>query len=112
MPGFQEACQLAHEHGIATRVGLHLVLTEGTPLSERMRRCRTFCDEEGKFCYVRNSRIFRLQESEKEALTEEIHAQIDQCRKHRLPLSHIDSHQHVHTEWAIGRILIRVAKEE
>ena len=35
MPAFEEACELAAEHGFQDRVGTHLNLTEGTPLTER-----------------------------------------------------------------------------
>jgi predicted glycoside hydrolase/deacetylase ChbG (UPF0249 family) len=50
--------------------------------------------------------------AEKAALAEEIRAQIRKCRSAGIPLTHIDSHHHIHTAWAVASIVIRVAKEE
>jgi hypothetical protein len=36
-PAFLEACQLAHDHRLFDRVGVHLVLTEGSPLTEAIK---------------------------------------------------------------------------
>ena len=36
--GFDEAAELAHAHGLGDRIGVHLVLTEGVPLTDAIRR--------------------------------------------------------------------------
>ncbi len=110
MPGFAEACQAAHDNKLIEHVGLHIVLTEGAPLTDGIKRCSRFCDGGGRFCYDRSQPIFKLETLEKEALGEEISAQIELCRQHGLLPTHIDSHIHVHTEFGIGKLLVRIAK--
>lgn len=112
MPEFEAACELAHEHKLTNHVGIHLVLTEGHPLTEKIRKLPRFCDKDGRFCLSRAERVFRLNADEKEALAEETKAQIAKCRKHQIPLTHLDSHSHAHEEWGIASVAIRVALEE
>lgn len=109
MPGFEEACEMSFENGLAEHVGLHLILSEGNPLSDSMKKCRRFCNEDGQFKGIGRS-LFRLSSAEREALSEEICAQIDRCREFGLPITHIDSHHHVHNQWAVAGVLLRVAK--
>jgi predicted glycoside hydrolase/deacetylase ChbG (UPF0249 family) len=111
MPGFEEACRLCYENDLADRVGLHLVLSEGFALTDAMKRCPRFCNADGRFVSDRRP-MFRLNNFEKGALAEEISAQIDRCRKFDIPLTHVDSHHHVHVEWAIAGILLGIAKEK
>lgn len=112
MPGFEEACRLAREYNLTGHIGLHFVLTEGSPLTRKILKIRRFCDQEGKFCYRRNERVFKLDPSEKDALVDEIFAQIDRCRQKGLSLTHIDSHHHVHTEWAIMQAIIHACRHK
>jgi len=112
MPAFEAACEMARRQGFAAHVGVHLVLTEGEPLSAPMRRCERFCGPDGRFCLTRKERVWRLSPSEKAAVAKELRAQIARCRRHGLSLSHADSHQHVHEEWGILAVVIRVCREE
>lgn len=112
MPGFEEACSLAFQHGFQEHVGMHLVLNEGSPLTTEIRKEKLFCTAEGGFCLSRESPIFSLTGKQKSALAAEIRGQIGRCRKQGIPVSHIDSHHHVHTEWGIGAVLIPIAREE
>jgi chitin disaccharide deacetylase len=108
MPGFEEACTLAHEKGLLAHVGTHLVLSEGQPLTERVKRCRRLSDASGSLARS-GGRAFWLTRSERDAVTEEFGAQIQRCRSEGLPVTHLDSHHHVHNEPAIGRIVIQLA---
>jgi len=110
MPGFEQACRLARDKKLLDHIGLHLVLTTGYPLTQRIRRQSLFCDSNGKFKTARR-RIIRLSASDKIALSEEIRAQISKCREFGLPITHVDSHHHVHEEWGIASILIKMMKE-
>ena len=116
MPGFEEACQLAHENKFVRSIGMHLVLDGGYPLTKKIQRSARFCDSNGQLCLGRLSgfpRTFlRLETSEKELLAEEIQAQVKKCRTYKIPLTHIDSHHHIHTVWAIASVVLRVIKEE
>lgn len=112
-PATAEAVELAHELNLSQHIGLHLVLNAGAPLSKSIRQCRRFCSEDGNFVFSREWPTFRLSNSEKSALADEIRAQIARCRQaFRLPLTHMDSHINTHTEWAVGGVLLTVAREE
>ncbi|MBM4031945.1 MAG: ChbG/HpnK family deacetylase [Planctomycetes bacterium] len=112
MPGFEEACELVRCQGLSEHVGVHLVLTSGTPLTDRMRNCPRFCDTAGRFCLVRTGRLFLLASYEKEALFEELRAQVLRCREQGVTLTHADSHKHIHVEWAIASAAMRVCRAE
>ncbi len=111
-PATEAAACLARESGLASHVGLHLVLDAAEPLTDGIRRFRSFCDADGRLAFRRRPPTLRLGASEQWALAAEIRAQIARCRALGLPLTHADSHHHVHTEWAVGSVLIRVAREE
>jgi len=49
MPGFAEACTLTTQHELHGKVGIHLNLIEGQPLTEAMCACRRFCNPHGRF---------------------------------------------------------------
>ena len=112
MPGFEAACAIAHRDGLLDRVGVHLVLTEGEPLTQPIRQCPRFCDSSGRFCLTRKQRVWRLSKSEKAAVAEELQAQVTRCRTFGLPLAHADTHQHVHEEWGILPVVIDVCQRE
>jgi len=109
MPGFDEACELAHRHRLLDKVGVHLNLTSGYPLSAPIRRCPRFCDNVGMF-RARQTR-FRLSREERLAVETEIASQIKACLDRGLYPTHLDSHHHVHTEWAIGAAAITIARQ-
>src|SRR5437868_50274 len=94
MPGFSEACELAHRHGLIGKVGVHLNLTTGHPLSQSIRECAQFCDERGIFRPRRT--MLWLSKKESLAATGEIEAQIKACVDRGLCPTHLDSHHHVH----------------
>lgn len=108
---FEEACEQIHSHNLNSRVGIHIVLTEGFPLTDAIKSCPQFCDREGRFRTDNRKKYFFLSESEKQQIGKEIAAQIERCRRNGLWLTHLDSHHHVHTEWALGVLILRIAKE-
>lgn len=112
MSGFDEACVLALEHQFHLQVGMHLVLHGGFPLTADIKKERRFCNSEGKLRLSRESTILSLTTREQHTLAGEIRAQIQKCREHGIPISHIDSHHHFHTEWGIAKVLIPIVREE
>lgn len=108
MPGFDEACELAHRYRFFGKVGVHLNLTSGYPLSAPIQRCPRLCDDSGKF--RSRQTLFLLSMDERLAVETEIAAQIRACLDRGLVPTHLDSHHHVHTEWAIGTSVIAVAR--
>ena len=109
MPGFDEACELAHRHRLVSKIGLHLNLTSGYPLSSPIRRCARFCDTNGMF-RARQTR-FRLSKEERLAVETEIASQVKACLDRGLRPTHLDSHHHVHTECTIGAAAITIARQ-
>ena len=105
----REAYELALQNGFADRIGIHINLTEGIPLTEQIRNDPFFCTD-GKY----HGRINRLKKPSKEQIEEvreEVLAQIQKLRKIGFDLTHADSHHHIHTdvflEKAIAEVLLR-----
>jgi predicted glycoside hydrolase/deacetylase ChbG (UPF0249 family) len=112
MPGFVDAAQLVRQNSrLKGKVGVHLNLTEGYALSGPIRQCPRFCDPSGAFIYRREKPLFFLSRPEQKAVYAEMKAQIDRVISEGIQPSHLDSHHHVHTEWAIGRIAARLGKD-
>ena len=107
MPGFEEACDLAIRESLQDRVGVHLNITEGEPLTKAIRACSRFCDASGQFRPRRQ--VWHLSDLECRSVEEEFQAQIDRCVAGRMSPGHLDSHNHVHWHWPIGSIVIRLA---
>jgi len=112
MPYAPDAVKIAKEEGFDERVGLHLNLTAGVPLTGAIRSSRTFCDKRGMFHagfhLSTGSRIF-LPMAEKKLLAEEIEAQVRRYLAFGLPLKHLDSHHHVHTDlsvWSVAQPIL------
>ena len=108
MPGFEEACELAHRHDLQGKIGLHLNLTAGRPLTSAIASSMRFCDAEG--CWRPRQRVLKLNHEEDRALETEIAAQIDACQRRGITPTHLDSHHHMHTEWGVSTVVIRVAR--
>jgi predicted glycoside hydrolase/deacetylase ChbG (UPF0249 family) len=103
---FEMACRLAHSRGLAARVGVHVVLDEGPPLSPEM--CR-FVDAQGNLCVSRKLRP--LGSKLAAAIEAECAAQISRVVAAGIRPAHVDSHRHIHTVFPIGRIVVGVARD-
>ena len=110
MPGFEDACELAKKNGIQGQIGLHLNLTTGYPLTETIKTRKLFCDAAGKFLRHQKN-LFYITPKDKYALREELEAQFNKLVTQGIVPTHIDSHHHSHTKWAIGTEVIRLAIE-
>ena len=108
MPACDEAIEIARRHGYSHRVGLHLNLTEGVPLTEEIKDCPRFCTGGGLFSkvfHMSTSGRFILTQKEKQAVQLEILAQIKKFCTYGGLMMKIDSHHHAHTDWAIYKLL-------
>jgi chitin disaccharide deacetylase len=114
LPGFDEACGLLESESLRGRIGVHLNLSEGRPLTQRMAACRRFCGQDGIFRFrsasVRDGAL-HLARLERTAVEEELDAQIQACIAGGLQPTHLDSHLHQHNEWAIGTIVLYLAQK-
>lgn len=111
MPGFEEACTLAHEHAFAGRIGLHLNLTAGVPLTDGMKRVAAFCKDGEFFLPGRLGRLKPLSAAEAGAVADEARAQIRAVRAQGLVISHLDSHNDMHIEPSIARLVLSIARD-
>ncbi len=114
MPGAQDAMKIAKERGFIDRVGIHINLTSGVPLTKKMRTDRVMCGEDGRFSgdFARSLRTrFFLPKETKNHLESELRAQLDMYRSLGGTLWHIDSHHHVHTDPSVYRVLRKVIRD-
>lgn len=108
MPGFEEACAFAASNELKDRIGIHLNLTEGQPLVPELRMNSSLCDASGNF---RRRRSRLLSKVDRAMMSAEVAAQIQRCRDAGLPLTHADSHQHVHNEPMVFLAICPVLKQ-
>jgi len=112
MSGFGDAVHLVQTHRfIANKIGLHINLTEGYALTEEIRLCKRFCDPDGQFIYKRGRLLLFLTPREKRGIYTEMKAQMDKLIGAGIQPIHLDSHHHIHTEWAVLHLLTRLGKE-
>ncbi|MCR5687524.1 MAG: ChbG/HpnK family deacetylase [Lachnospiraceae bacterium] len=113
MPSAASAMQLAASEGFSDKVGLHINLTSGRPLTEKIACDPVMC-RGGEFTaeFARNIKTrFFLPRRTCEAVEGELRAQLDAYRELGGTLWHIDSHHHVHTDPSIWLILKKVLKD-
>src|SRR5262245_66477682 len=105
---FHDACTVIRASKLHDRVGLHLNLTEGVPLTPGI--CRTpFCID-GRFAPPTLMNFYRpAGASTRRAVADEVEAQIAMARDAGISLTHLDSHNDIHTAPSIARIVADVA---
>lgn len=94
----EHAANLAIDTNKKDNIGIHFNLTEGIPLTDKIKKEKRFCNAEGFFHYKKQERIIALTATEKKAVFEELSSQVHLCRSFGIPISHADSHNHVHEE--------------
>ena len=107
-PNCDAAVALARRHGYAHVVGLHVNLTQGMPLTEPIRGCRRFCREDGSFFRTFHTTAKQrcyLTPREHAAVKTELAAQIEKFCSYGDLMPSVDSHNHLHMDWLIYRIL-------
>lgn len=106
---FEQALQLAAKSGFARKIGIHLNITEGIPLTEEIKKLPDFVTD-GKFNkqYDWNK---QLSPAEEEAVYKELSAQVDKVEKAGISITHADSHHYIHNAPFIAPIAERVFKE-
>ena len=115
MPDAVRAMEIAKERNIEKRIGLHLNISEGYPITEEIRKCPIFCDVETgmfnrKFQKVLLSR-FLLKPYEARLLSKEIEAQILLYKSLGGKGCRIDSHHHTHKDYCVLRILLPLVRK-
>lgn len=113
MPGFEDAVIKSKESGFFDKVGMHLNLSEGRPLSSEILKTE-FCTSDGYFNGQFIKRIenrFYLDRFTRKAVAKEIDEQLHLYTCLGFPLLHLDSHEHSHTSLSILIILLPKLKK-
>ena len=92
------------------RVGIHFDLTEGTPLTDGMKKDDFFCNGDGVY-HMHPQRYQRLDAVRRKTVYDELTAQVKRIRETGLAIHHADSHHHIHTAPFITPIVLQVMKE-
>lgn len=93
---FEEAVRLIFENNLLNRVGIHINLTEGKPLTKVIAFDSFFCDSSGAF-HGKIDRRKMLSKEHKENVFKEISAQCEKLIANKIVITHVDSHRHIHT---------------
>jgi chitin disaccharide deacetylase len=111
MPFTDEAVEMARQARVGERIGVHLNLADGAPLTEAMRACPRFC-RDGRFIEpLTRNRFWPLTGAERRILAGEVRAQIAAVRDRGFAGRYLDSHRYVHTAPNVARVVVRVARE-
>ena len=114
MPSFEEAAKEIKARGLVGRIGVHLNLVEGRPLTKSILSCDRFCTPDGMFHgeLRGKGKWFQMTSLEVDAVWEELAAQVGACRRLLGEPTHLDSHCHFHYSWSIGRLVAKLASSE
>jgi predicted glycoside hydrolase/deacetylase ChbG (UPF0249 family) len=109
LDGYEEACELVRAGKLERSIGLHLNFTDGVPLTDAMKRSSRFCVD-GRFRFpIQGRGLFSLSSDDSRVVRDEAMAQFAKCRAGGIPISHLDSHHHVHTIPNLASILLPLA---
>jgi predicted glycoside hydrolase/deacetylase ChbG (UPF0249 family) len=110
MPGFDEAVELAHKHNIINKIGIHLTLTEGQPITTNMLIRDLYNDKHNSDIKKYKRKLFFLSKKGKEIIYNEFGAQIIKVKNAGIQITHIDTHHHIDEVWSITQIILTLLK--
>lgn len=98
MPCSDEAVNLAKENGFFEKIGLHLNITEGKPLTE-VNDCGRIITDSYFNGWLKDdmTKGFLLTKKERLVIENEINLQMEKFLEYGFMFRHLDSHHHVHT---------------
>lgn len=108
---FDEACLLAEKLGLKDKIGIHINLIQGKPLTQEMAQEHLFCDEHGIF-RGKIDRYKFLNKAQKAILYNEVSAQVIKLREAGIPVAFADSHHHSHTRPVLLPTILRALKKQ
>lgn len=110
MPSFDEAIELAHKHKIENKIGAHLVLTEGQPLTDEIKSVPYLFtkEQQSQAVYIKN--LFFLNKRQKTLIFNEYSKQIEKIKANGIQITHLDTHLQLHDNWGITQVLLSLLK--
>lgn len=111
MPGFEEAVELAHRNNFINHTGIHLTLSEGTPLTHDILGSDLFYNGSDQGLKKYKGTLFLLSKDGRRKIYNEFSAQIGKARKAGIQITHIDTHHHLDDVWSITKIILSLLKE-
>lgn len=114
MKDFCGALLLYEKYKDSISFGIHLNLTEGEPLlksNSLVRSGHYIVKNDQQLFNFKNIRNRKLTAEQKQLVYLELKEQIEKLIKSGVNISHIDSHHHIHTDFNILPIVVRLAKE-
>lgn len=106
---FNEALCLLRKENLNGKVGAHINITEGKPLTKEISYEPFFCSN--GFFHARINRFKSLNKEQKKLLYCEISAQLQRIADSGINITHIDSHHHIHTAIYILPIFLEAMKQ-
>lgn len=108
MPHVQDAVYKAIRGGYMDKIGLHLCLDAGEPLTEAVKEYHLF---DTKVFWQNKINSFFVSTKVRKAIRQEIEAQIQKYLQLGCTLMHIDSHHHLHHTPSILPLVVSLAKK-
>ena len=108
MPAVNEAVELAHKHELTDKIGIHLVLTEGIPLTEEIRSVNFLFRGKALFNKFRHLTLLKKYQRQ---IFNEFSAQIEKIQSMNIAITHLDTHHHVHEVYGITTLLFDLQKK-
>lgn len=113
LDGFDDAVEMIQDRDqIINKIGLHINLTQGKPLTSEIAQNPKFCLNGNFHGKIRESPIFTLKKKDQIQVINEIAAQIHKVKKAGINVTHVDGHHHIHTELGIYLSLKELFKKE
>jgi len=110
MAGFEEAVTLIHDHKLDGKIGVHLVLTEGLPITDEIKSMNLLFNKKNIPSNLRMRKLFFLNKKDQILIYKEYSAQIERVMKNGIQITHLDTHHQIHDMWAILQIMIELLK--
>lgn len=107
---FEYALEKIKLNSLENKIGIHVNLNDGVPLTNEMKKCDVFA-RNGKF-HGKINRFMPLNSKTRKIVYNEIVAQVERIQREGIVINHADSHHHIHTATFIAPIFMKVCKEK
>lgn len=107
--GFEEAVAMSHQNKIVQNIGVHINLAEGKPVTDFKQK--GFLTPNGEWDIGQTGKkLSFLSFESKAAFYAEIETQLSRVLKQNVPVTHLDSHLHLHTLPCFFELFLSLAR--